>query len=165
MADTKLPNQPKVVGRGPKGKGQGGFTLLEILAALMILSLGVTTALGVFARGLGIEQGAELIHDSARLASLIQERYRNEGLLGKVGKALPPPIKGALEPGFPGMKYDLSVKVDPENASRVFLDLQVRWLRGGEEVGERYRFPMRRALPLSARIRASRIEGEQERKE
>ena len=145
-------------------RAEAGFTLLEILAALMILALGVTTALGGFARGLGIEQGAELIHDSSRLASLVQERYRNEGLLGKVGQALPPPIQGALEPGFPGMKYDLSVKADPENASRVFLDLQVRWLRGGEEVGERYRFPMRRALPLSARIRASRTGEDQEGK-
>ncbi len=150
--------------QGAVKRREAGFTLLEILAALMILALGVTTALGVFARGLSIEQGAELVHDSGRLASLVQERYRNEGILGKVGQALPPEVRGALEPGFPGMKYDLSVKVDPENASRVFLDLRVRWLRGGEEVGERYRFPMRRALPLSARIRASRRGMDQEGK-
>ncbi|GEM_PF-2461148 len=146
-------------GKRKSEQKEGGFTLLEILAALMILALGVTTALGVFARGLSIEQGSELIHDSSRLATLIQERYRNEGLLGKVGEALPPPVQGALEPGFSGMKYDLSVEADPQNASRVYLDLRVHWLRGGEEVGERYRFPMQRALPLSARIRAARTGG------
>ncbi|HHI79080.1 MAG TPA: prepilin-type N-terminal cleavage/methylation domain-containing protein [Planctomycetes bacterium] len=152
MADPKLQKEIRMISALPGA--EGGFTLLEILAALLILALGVTTALGVFARGLGIEQGSELIHDSARLATLVQERYRNEGILGRVGEALPPPVQDALEPGFPGMKYDLRVEADPESASRVFLDLRVRWLRGGEEVGERYRFPMRRALPLSARIRA-----------
>ncbi len=134
-----------------------GFTLIEMLAAMLILSFGVTSMLGVFSAGLATEQSAELIRDSARLAQAVRERIEADGLLGDVGQAVPKPVRGATLPEFPGLSYDIDFNTSgPEGQSEVLVEVRVRWMRSGSGASETYRFPMPRGKPLYLRLRERR---------
>ncbi len=137
----------------PPSKGEGGFTLIEILAALMILAFTVTTALGVFSRGIALERSAELVHDASRLARAVQQRVVEEAWIGDLGEALPPPRRGLALPEFPGMVYDLEAEIDPDRPGEVYVLVSVRWRRQGREVGENFRFLVTRGKPFPVRIR------------
>ena len=56
-----------------QAQAPGGFTLVEMLAAMMILAFGITTVLGVMSAGLATERNAELIRDASRLATAVRE--------------------------------------------------------------------------------------------
>lgn len=131
-----------------------GFTLIEMLAAMMILAFGLTTLLGVFSSGLATEQNAEILRDASRLATTVRESIEEQGLLGDVGAAVPDPIRDRRDPAFPGLAYDVDFEAVGEDASaEVFVTVTVRWLRGGAGVAETLRFPLPRGRPLYLRLR------------
>ncbi len=136
-----------------------GFTLIEILVALTILVLAVTSALGVFSRGAAMERSAELVHDASRLARIVQDRVLHGDWLGRAGEELPNDLHDLRMPGFPGMLYDVAFRNDPERPEEVLVVVAVRWLRAGREVAERFRFFAVRGRPLAQRIQEKRQGG------
>jgi general secretion pathway protein I len=80
-SDRRIRSQPRGLGRTfDPSASDGGFTLLEVLVALAILGLAVTTAIQLFAGGLrllkqaGDHQRATLIADQkARELSILEE--------------------------------------------------------------------------------------------
>ena len=65
-----------------------GFTLIEMMAAMMILAFGVTTVFAVFSTGLATEEMASLVRDSARMVTTVRENLHQDGALGEDGGAL-----------------------------------------------------------------------------
>ncbi|MCB9890643.1 MAG: prepilin-type N-terminal cleavage/methylation domain-containing protein [Planctomycetes bacterium] len=130
-----------------------GFTLVEILAAMLILAFGVTTVLGVMSSGLATEHNSELIRDAARLATVVREELEHGSLMPQDGQA-PVPIVGGRVAEFPDMQYDLAFDpVERESTQEIACTVTVRWLRGGSDVSETFRFPLPRSRALYLRIR------------
>ncbi|MCA8971222.1 MAG: prepilin-type N-terminal cleavage/methylation domain-containing protein [Planctomycetes bacterium] len=130
-----------------------GFTLVEILAAMLILAFGVTTVLGVMSSGLATEHNSELIRDAARLATVVREELEHGSLMPQDGQA-PVPVVGGRVAEFPDMQYDLAFEpVERESTQDIACAVTVRWLRGGSDVSETFRFPLPRSRALYLRIR------------
>ncbi len=141
-----------------KGRS-GGFTLIEILIAMMILVFSVSTLLAGFMQGIATEQESELLRDASRLAAAVQEKLVSEDILGKDTANLPEPVRGAILPEFPGLSYDLDFEGGLFTGAPVYVTLRVIWLRRGEAMYETFRFPLPKGRPLPVRIREEQEAG------
>lgn len=143
--------------RADRAKGSSsrseGFTLIEMLAAMMILAFGITTVLGVLSSGLATEHNSELIRDASRLATAVREEIEHGRLLPEEGRQLEP-IEGGRLPAFPDLKYDLTYETCVfDGREDVVCKVRVRWLRGGSDVSESFQFPLPKTRALYLRIR------------
>lgn len=142
------------VDRGTGGRDRGGFTLVEMLAAMMILAFGITTVLGVMSAGLATERNSELIRDASRLATAVREDLEHGGMAGTRDEAELQDIIGGRLPDFPDLQYDLRYEtVDLDGRVDYVCRIRVRWLRGGSDVAEDFEFPLPRSKALYLRIR------------
>ncbi len=137
----------------------GGFTLVEILAALLLLSIGVTGVMGVLASGIATEQSGELIRDASRLALAVRDQLAHDGSLGAAHEPLPQAVEGASHPDYPFLTYSLAFEGDPDLGPQVLVTITVGWMERGEAVTDEYRFFMSRQYPLSRRIQMAIDEG------
>ena len=133
-----------------------GFTLVELMAALMILVFGITAVIGGFSTGISTEQQGELVRDAARLANAVQEKLLNEGGLGLASEAVPDPVRGASLLDHRYLVYDLDYQEDRILEARLLVTLTVRWLRRGEAAREEFKFFLPRGRSLAQRIEAQR---------
>lgn len=130
-----------------------GFTLVEMLAAMMILAFGITTVIGVLSSGLATEHNSELIRDASRLATAVREEMEHGRLVPGEGQQLEPITGGRIE-AFPDLQYDLSYEpCVREGREDVLCQVRVRWLRGGSDVSETFEFPLPKTRALYLRIR------------
>lgn len=130
-----------------------GFTLVEMLAAMMILSFGITTVLGVMSSGLATERNAELIRDASRLATAVREDLEH-GRMQVEDEGVLQDVIGGRFPDFPDLQYDLRFEeIDLDGRIDYVCKIRVRWLRGGSDVAEDFEFPFPRAKALYLRIR------------
>lgn len=135
------------------GRNEGGFTLVEILAAMLILAFGATTVIGVMSSGLATEHNSELVRDAARLASAVREELEHGRLMPRDGQALQA-VEGGRLSDFPDLQYDLSYEtIEREGSEDIACKVTIRWLRGGSDVFETFRFPLPRTRALYLRIR------------
>jgi prepilin-type N-terminal cleavage/methylation domain-containing protein len=144
----------------------GGFTLVEVLIALGIMSIGITAVIGVFTMATSThkraidEASAALIAQSAvsEMRAELTARFDASALevvgggppVGASGAAAggeaPPPVlafrKGARDPAFPGYSYDvLLTPLDAAKAADADLfhvEVRVRWLATGKVRGETF---------------------------
>ena len=118
-----------------------GFSLLEILVALMILVMGVTSILGLFGS-----------------ATYSNRRGINDAIVGRMAAAIIADLQSGVHPaasdlrprrdqsyaGFPGLyKYDLTFDPVPnitEPKSRV-VTITIKWARSGESFRTLLFFP------------------------
>jgi len=134
------------------GPHESGFTLIEMLAALMILAFGVTAVLGGFGSAIRTEQTSELVRGASLLVETVREELVNEDRLGKATDALPQGGTNLVHPDYPYLRYDLEYTADGETHEQMIAIVKVKWMRGGEEIAERYSFRVPRERPLWARI-------------
>ena len=136
-------------------RDRGGFTLVEILAALLLLSVGVTGVMGVLASGIRTEQSGELIRDASRLALAVRDELAHDGRLGASHEPLPRAVEGASHPDYPFLTYSLAFEGDPELGPQVLVTITVQWMERGEAMDDEYRFFMSREHSLSRRIQTA----------
>jgi prepilin-type N-terminal cleavage/methylation domain-containing protein len=127
-----------------------GFSLLEVLVALGIVTVGITAVLALFAAGVDVHKQAVDQSNAAlaaqRLASEIEAKYtlahidawkkaqakkgkrrvRDSDYLKDVDDRKPVEI-----PGFPGYRYSVKyTPLDPEG-NAVLARFKIFWLKGG----------------------------------
>ncbi len=144
----------------PRGRS-GGFTLLEVMAALTIFLTGIVGVLALFAGGLALHRGATQRATVANLSSLVQERV--ERLLAEsaeVGPAEQPvrPAEVAIEE-YPGYFYSIEqLETDPEagTAGGVLATVRVYTLDAGRKKGESFLLFVRPRADPQALIRRAR---------
>jgi prepilin-type N-terminal cleavage/methylation domain-containing protein len=137
-------------------RSRRGFTLVEILAALLLLSVGVTGVMGVLASGIKTEQAGELIRDASRLALAVRDQLAHDGRLGAAHEPVPKGVSDGIHPDYPFLTYDLAFEADPELGSQVLVTITVKWLERGEAMDDEYRFFMSREHTLARRIQTAR---------
>lgn len=138
---------------------QGGFTLTEMLVALGILVFGLTTLLGSLTEGVGERRGVEMrlkaVHMVDEVLRDLQQNYipsypLDGGPLPAIGAgegAEPPTL-----PGYPGMRYSVTFKPDPEHPAVVLCRIGIAWMAQGEAVAAVFDRILVREVPFSQRI-------------
>lgn len=135
---------------------QAGFTLAEMLAALAILLIGVTTLLASLSNSVGLRRSSE-----ARLAvaQAVEEvvLQAQQGLRRSAAAATDLDLELALPPvidvpGFPGARFGVRLVEHPERLDVVLLECTASWFEGGEAIQEQFLRVLPRQLPLGRRV-------------
>jgi type II secretory pathway pseudopilin PulG len=130
----------------------GGFTLVEILAALLILTFGVSALLGVFATGVVTERRADLGFQAAGLVAEVEADLRAR-IAGD--DASDPPLKELIDipvPGRPGLRYSVRLVRNPEVPNEYLASIQIAWMEQGDARGQTFHRIVHRQESLSRRI-------------
>lgn len=133
-----------------------GFTLAEMLAALAILLIGVTTLLASLTNSVGLRRSTEarlaIAHAVEDVVLQVRQnglRQRDGGTVLDLDLSLPGPIE---VPGFAGARIAVRSIDDPEQPGLLLLELTATWLEAGEMIRERFLRVLPRQLPLGARV-------------
>ncbi len=128
-----------------------GFTLIEILAAFLILALGMGTVLGFFSSTLARERAAvmrtRLCGALPVVEDLVREKLREKGELKD--------LAGQEIPGFPGLTWSASFKESPGWPGEVLGRITFSWQEGGDAQKEEIVEFFTRNEPFH--VRAARI--------
>ncbi|MHC5065871.1 MAG: type IV pilus modification PilV family protein [Planctomycetota bacterium] len=142
---------------------ESGFTLLEMMVAMGVLIVGVTSLLGALSSGLGTRRGAEQRQRAVLLADHVIHELESGAWFepppaaeldtGSLAQDLAiDPITVRSVPGYPGMKYRVQFEVDPEHPDLVLAKIRISWMDQGGDVGTEFLRIMSRSQPLSQRV-------------
>ncbi|MCC6784423.1 MAG: prepilin-type N-terminal cleavage/methylation domain-containing protein [Planctomycetes bacterium] len=153
------------IAAGPAPRaGEQGFTLLEVLVALGMLTIGLTTLLGALALGAGTRRGAEMRVRASLLADQVLQHVENELLAEHplpedwekdADLAIPAANDGeaaAALAGFPGMAWRASFTTSAERPESVLVRIEISWRDDGENDGETFVRILPRSVPLARRV-------------
>lgn len=150
--------------RAHRAAGESGFTLAEMLAALLILLVGVTALLATLSSSIAQRRTTDARHEAAALCEHALHRLRQEVRPKPGGDSLLdlelPPLVDQPAEGFPGMTWSAKVESDPDRLDLWLVRISVQWLEVGEVMTEEFLRVLPRQLPLAVRVRAFRAERE-----
>lgn len=110
---------------------RAGFTLIEVLIAVAILSLGMMGVLAVFAAATESHRravdGAEAAMIATSLAAEARARFREPGCLV--------PVTDAAVPQRPRYRYDIEYIPLDADGDEVLMQIRVRWAERGRSAG------------------------------
>jgi prepilin-type N-terminal cleavage/methylation domain-containing protein len=115
------------------GRDNRGFTLLEVMAALSVFLIGITSVLALLSAGTTLHaesQSLGVTSDAAEAILLLGEREAAERAPHLQG-ALPESPDPRPVPGRPDLQYRWSVRAEAERKLHL-LSVEVNWLHGGK---------------------------------
>lgn len=149
---------------------RGGFTLLEVLLAMVLLFVGMASILGLLSFGAGLARTAELRGASAEAIESVltdlEERLfpleRDASGADVVGE--PRDRVDAPVPGHPGLTYSTRSTPNPENPLEYRVDVEIRWSVSGTARTKSFTTLLLRQIPFGERLRRDFVEtGENKR--
>jgi hypothetical protein len=159
----------------PESNGSAGFTLIEVVMAMFLLLLGMTSILGLLSFGAAMSRTAELRSCAAQsikavLADLEEELFPL--VLDKHGNEIagaPISIVDRRLPGYPGLVYSVTAKPNPDPEARrsdsgapleYLVEVDVSWLASGLKRSRKFQTLLLREVPFGVRLRRKFVEGE-----
>jgi type II secretory pathway pseudopilin PulG len=141
----------------------GGFTLVEMLAALGILLLGITALIGALSSSVAQRRTTEARLEAHALCEHALLRVQEECVRRRVGAESDLDLEIATlpdqqAPGFPGMTWSATAVLDEARPDVWLVRLKIRWLDEGEDVFEEFLRVLPRQMPLGQRVRRFREE-------
>jgi len=134
-------------------RSSGGFTLVEILVALFVMLIGLSSVFALFAAATALHKRATDNSTAAILSDCIFSEVATQLTSGvqveKIRKY------NAAFPGYEGYKYDVElVAIDMEeeqNANEFFIRLTIRWQKQGRERNQVFATIINRRIPFKGR--------------
>ena len=114
---------------------QAGFTLVEMMAAIGILTFGLTALLGVLSVGVATRQSAEQNERAVVIAGQARKRaaeHVHEHFAAAQDAGTIPDLVVDQVPGCPGLGYRITFTVQEPERDLALARLHVRWLERGE---------------------------------
>jgi prepilin-type N-terminal cleavage/methylation domain-containing protein len=145
-----------------------GFTMIEVMMAMFILLLGMTSLLGMLTFGAALSRSASLRTASAgsveKIVADLEERLFPLQLVGGHEQAGEPvTIKDRKVPGARGLIYDAVATVNPDDRNdpplEYLVEINMRWSVSGTARGSSFSTIMLREVPFGARMRQIFVEG------
>ena len=134
-----------------------GFTLAEMLAALLILLLGVTALLGAMTSSVAQRRSTDAMLEAQALCDHALLRLQHESVRRKAGAGTDlelelVPLQDQTAPGFPGMTWS-GKAIEDENRPDVWLiKLEFKWLESGDYRLAEFLRILPKQLPLRDRV-------------
>ncbi len=132
---------------------QAGFTLVEMMVALGILVMGMTSLIGLFTAAVSTRYSAELRSRAAAVAEEvlrdIQENVlaRDDGQEAEIPSLGPQPVEG-----MPAMRYSVDFIIDPQQPDLVMAEVRIGWREQGAELEQVFRRILPREKPFRERV-------------
>ncbi|MEQ1632043.1 MAG: prepilin-type N-terminal cleavage/methylation domain-containing protein [Planctomycetota bacterium] len=140
-----------------------GFTLVEMLVALSILTVGVTTLLLALGDSMSMRRGSDARLKAQESVEDYVHQIAATGLRLRADATSPFDLElqrsdSTTVDGAPGMTMSATMETDDARPDVVLLRVRVAWLEEGETIAEEFLRVVPRQLPLSARIQSFRNE-------
>ncbi len=150
--------------RLPTG-ARAGFTLVEVVLAMFILLIGMTSILGLLSFGAALSRTASLRSGAsssieAVMADLEERLFPlvvDEEGLDVTGE--PVPITGQPVPGHAGLSYSAQAAPNPENPLEYRVDVEIFWSTGGAKRSRKFQTLLLREVPFGERLRQRFVQG------
>ena len=166
-------SQPRVA-----SAGRGGFTLIEVVMAMFLLLLGMSSILGLLSFGAAMARTAELRSGAAYsiqavLADLEESLFplvRDEA--GNEVAGDPIPVVDRPLPGYPGLVYSATARPNPDPEAvrsdsgaplEYLVEVEIAWSSRGARQSRSFQTLLLREVPFGARLRRRFVEGEEPR--
>ncbi|MCA8942034.1 MAG: type II secretion system protein [Planctomycetes bacterium] len=144
-------------------RDQTGFTLVEMLFAIGILTFGITSLIGVLSVGVSTRRTAEQRVRSAYTVDAVVQRIEQELLadiafdpMAEDDELDLPALERQHSDDYGGIDYTVRLSADPDYPELVLATIRVAWLEQGESYAQVYRRLMRREKPFPQRVDALR---------
>ena len=152
---------------------RAAFTIIEVLAAMAILLVGMSSILGLLAFGAAMSRNAALKSAGAAaveavvadleesLFPLVRDEKTGEWVVGE-----PAPIAERPVPGHGGITYSARALPDPLDnytpggALRWRVDVEIHWVAAGEQRAKTFSTLLLRQVPFGERLRRELIQRE-----
>ena len=161
-------------------KATAGFTIIEVVLAMGILLLGMTSILGMLSFGAALSRTAQLRASAAAAAEavvldleetlfpLLEDPDTGQLVVGEPRKVVDRPV-----PGHPGILYSATAEPDPSSASslsaasgqplgnptRYRVDVHMRWTSSGQARSRVFTTLLLREVPFGERMRRLFVSG------
>jgi len=144
---------------------RAGFTLVEVVLAMFVLMLGMTSILGLLSFGAALSRTAALRSGAANAIEAVVTDLE-ESLFpleldddGDEVAGEPIDVKDKEVPGYPGLIYSTTSVQNPENPLEYRVDVDVQWAVGGTTRSKTFTTLLLREVPFGERLRARVVEG------
>jgi prepilin-type N-terminal cleavage/methylation domain-containing protein len=143
--------------------GDAGFTLAEMLAALAILLIGVTTLLASLGGSIALRRSTDARTVAAEAVEGVFVTVQQAGVKLRPDAAtdldLELDLPASFEvSGFPGLRCSVTAATDAARPEVWLVRARMQWLEAGEAVIEDFVRVLPRQLPLAARVQRFRAD-------
>lgn len=150
----------------PRTTRRSGFTLVEVVLAMGLLVLGMSTILGLLSFGAALSRTAALRSASAAtVEAVVADLEETLFPMMEDGSAGDPrEIEERPVPGHPGLVYSASASPHPDQLDRpggpleYRVDVEMRWRAAGATRRRRFTTLLLREIPFGERLRLQFIE-------
>jgi len=156
--------------RGTRARGRrAGFTIVEVVLAMFILLLGMTTILGLLSFGAAMTKNAALRTNASNSVQAVMADLE-EGLFplvlvdGVEVAGEPLDIDRRPVPGHPALVYSAHATPNPEGPRtdagplEYRVDVEISWASQGSRQARRFTTLMLREVPFGERLRQRFVE-------
>jgi len=155
-----------------RGGERAGFTIVEVVLAMALLLIGMTTILGLLSFGAAMARTAQLRSGSANAIEAVLADLE-EGLFplvddGEGGEVAgePEPVVDRPVPGHPGLVYSAEAIPDPDAAGAAGpleyrVDVEISWAVAGAKRSRTFTALLVREVPFGERMRRRFVEGDE----
>ena len=151
-------------------EGRGGFTIVEVVLAMFVLLIGMTTILGLLSFGAALARTAELRSEAANaievvVADLEETFFPLVETEGRETVGEPRTITTRPVPGHDGLVYSASARPNPEQLDRdagpleYRVDVEISWSSAGAKRSRKFTILLLREVPFGERLRRRFVEG------
>jgi hypothetical protein len=154
--------------RRPTGAREAGFTIVEVVLAMFILLIGMTSILGLLSFGAGMARTASLRTGAATsvdavLADLEESLFPLVLVEGREEAGEPLPVEDRPVPGHDGLVYSATAVPNPDDPRdpplEYRVDVEISWASSGRRRSRTFTTLLLREVPFGARLRQRFVEG------
>jgi len=152
---------------------RSAFTIIEVVVAMGLLLLGMTSILGLLAFGAALSRTAQLRNAAASAAEtvvadleetlfpIVVDPVTGEETVGEPQDVIDRPV-----PGHDGIFYTARVRGDPDDARpggplRWRVDVEIHWMTRGRKRSRTFTTLLLREVPFGERLRRRFVAGEE----
>lgn len=146
-------------------RARAGFTLVEVVLAMFVLLIGMTSILGLLSFGAALSRTAALRGGAANAIEAVvtdleetlfplELDSRGDEVAGE-----PRDVSERELPGYPGLLYSTRSTQNPENPLEYKVEVEIKWAVGGTARTRRFTTLLLREVPFGERLRARIVEG------
>jgi prepilin-type N-terminal cleavage/methylation domain-containing protein len=149
-----------------QARSRAAFTIIEVIVALAILLIGMSSILGLLSFGAAMSRAASLRTSAASsieaVVADLEESFfplTRDATSGDWQVGEPLAIEGRPLPNKPGVTYSARAKPDPEESQRAGgplrydVEVEMNWTAGGRSRAKVFHVLLLREVPFGERLR------------